>query len=183
MDQAPVAVMAANEAGYYIYSNAAAQALLGYSPDELRTHHVIDLHADDPEWFRAELALLRRSCIWNGRLLLRHADGGLLKVAVNAFLDDLPGRCTYICLYRPIPSDPSEAGRVVPDLALDFPFTSHEFAALQLLAEGFDDSQIADVIGIPRAAAPHTINAILRKLNARSRTEACILALKQGLVF
>jgi PAS domain S-box-containing protein len=183
MDRAPVAVMATNEAGYYVYGNAAAETLLGYPSAELQMHHIAELHAVDPQWFQAELELFRRTCFWNGRVVLRQAGGGLLKVAVNAFVDDLPGRCVYVCLSRPIPGDPSEIGRGMAAPAFDYPFTPREFAALQLLAEGFGDPEIADVLGIPRALAEPTIAGILRTLNAGSRTEACLIALKQHLIF
>ena len=59
--------------------------------------------------------------------------------------------------------------------------TFREMAVLQLVASGQSDKEIATLLNIsPRTAHVHIAN-VLRKMEARSRTEAAVRAVKEGL--
>jgi PAS domain S-box-containing protein len=183
MDAAPVAVLATDEAGYYIYGNPAAEALLGYNPVQLREHHAADLHEADPQWFQAQFEQLQRLHSWSGRLVLRHANGSLLKVAVNVFGSRRRGHgVDYVCLSRPLPADALEIGRVVAPPEPHYALDSRDFSALQLMAEGFSDREIASVLGLRLPSLNRAIGSIFQKMNVTSRTQACIRALKGRLI-
>ena len=61
------------------------------------------------------------------------------------------------------------------------PLTPRETEILQYIAEGLLNKQIANVLGISEQTIKNHVTSILRKLNANARTEAVVLALKQGL--
>jgi RNA polymerase sigma factor (sigma-70 family) len=62
------------------------------------------------------------------------------------------------------------------------PLTPRETEILKYIAEGLLNKQIANVLGISEQTIKNHVTSILRKLNANARTEAVVLALKQGLI-
>ena len=63
------------------------------------------------------------------------------------------------------------------------PLTPREMEILEYIADGLLNKQIAGKLGISEQTIKNHVTSILRKLNANARTEAVIVALKQGLVF
>ena len=66
--------------------------------------------------------------------------------------------------------------------ALVEPLTPREMEVLQLLAQGLANKAIAERLGISDHTAKFHVNAILGKLDAESRTEAIVQAVRLGLV-
>ncbi len=62
------------------------------------------------------------------------------------------------------------------------PLTPRESQVLQLLAAGLPNKGIARQLGISDHTAKFHVNAILKKLDAQSRTEAVVRATKLGLI-
>lgn len=62
------------------------------------------------------------------------------------------------------------------------PLTPREMEILQFIGQGFLNKQIANELGISEQTIKNHVTSILRKLNANARTEAVVLALKQGLI-
>jgi two-component system, NarL family, response regulator DegU len=62
------------------------------------------------------------------------------------------------------------------------PFTCRETEILNFMAQGFLNKQIANEIGISAQTIKNHVTSILRKLNAGARTEAVVIALKQGYI-
>lgn len=61
--------------------------------------------------------------------------------------------------------------------------SERELEVLQHLAEGLTNKQIAQALNISANTVKFHLNAILSKLNARSRTEAVVKATRLGLIF
>jgi PAS domain S-box-containing protein len=182
MDSAPVAVLAAGEDGYYIYGNRTAQNLLGYDMDQLRRTLVADLLEADPQWFEQEFDRFKREQAWSGRLLLRRRSGGVVKVAVNAFVASLPdGGVEYVGLSHPARPDDPDLERL-PCTGFQYGLTARDIRLLQLVAEGFANKEVASILGIHTVAVDNGLRAIFQKMNASSRTEACVLALKAHII-
>jgi len=74
----------------------------------------------------------------------------------------------------------AEHGVAAP--AADFQLTGRESAALQLLAEGLVNRDIADRLNISEHTIKFHIGSILGKLQASSRTEAVTRGLRSGLI-
>jgi DNA-binding CsgD family transcriptional regulator len=182
MDHAPVAVLVAGEEGYYLYGNRAAQNLLDYDMDQLRRTQVADLHEADPTWFRAEVDHFKREQVWSGRVLLRCRRGGVVKVVANAFVNNLPdGSVEYISLSHPARRDDPDLERL-PCAGFRYGLTSRDIRLLQLAAEGFASKELARILGVSTTTVDNGLRAILQKLNASSRTEACVIALKAHII-
>jgi len=60
--------------------------------------------------------------------------------------------------------------------------TERELAVLSLMTEGLSNPQIADELVIAKATAKAHVHSILQKLNATTRTQATVTAMKEGLV-
>jgi len=62
------------------------------------------------------------------------------------------------------------------------PLTPREIEILDYVAKGFLNKQIAIELGISEQTIKNHVTSILRKLNANARTEAVVLAIKQGMI-
>jgi len=62
------------------------------------------------------------------------------------------------------------------------PLTSRETEILQYIAQGYLNKQIAAELDISEQTIKNHVTSILRKLNANARTEAVVIAIKQGLI-
>ena len=62
------------------------------------------------------------------------------------------------------------------------PLTPREMEALEMLAEGLSNKQIAARLNISEHTAKFHVNSILSKLHAGTRTEAVIRGIRSGLV-
>lgn len=62
------------------------------------------------------------------------------------------------------------------------PLTPRETEILKYIGQGFLNKQIAAELGISEQTIKNHVTSILRKLNANARTEAVVVAIKQGLI-
>jgi len=78
---------------------------------------------------------------------------------------------------RPRVVTPAPASTSVSPYGLD----RGEMTVLSLLAEGLFVPQIASELVIPQAAVEAHVEGLLKKMNARSKTEAAVIAIRQGI--
>ena len=64
----------------------------------------------------------------------------------------------------------------------DYGLTERELDVLSLMVDGLTNPQIAEKLVITRATAKAHVHSILQKLCASSRTQATVMAMKEGLV-
>ncbi len=62
------------------------------------------------------------------------------------------------------------------------PLTARETEILDYIAQGYLNKQIAIRLGISEQTIKNHVTSILRKLNANARTDAVVVAIKQGLI-
>jgi len=62
------------------------------------------------------------------------------------------------------------------------PLTPKETEILNYIAQGYLNKQIAIELGISEQTIKNHVTSILRKLNANARTDAVVVAIKQGLI-
>ena len=62
------------------------------------------------------------------------------------------------------------------------PLTHREQQVLTLMANGLMNKEIAEKIGLREGTVKCHVNSILHKLNANVRTEAVVIAIKNGLI-
>lgn len=105
------------------------------------------------------------------------ADGYLLK---NSSQEEMIEAIRIVCSRgRYFPSD--IAARLAERLRRS-ELTPREHEILALLAKGLSNKQIGKLLRISDKTARNHVNNILEKLGAKTRTEAAILAIQQGLV-
>jgi DNA-binding NarL/FixJ family response regulator len=61
-------------------------------------------------------------------------------------------------------------------------FTPREESVLNLVVGGLMDKEVADQLGISTLTAHKHVASILKKMGARSRTEAAVRAVREGIV-
>jgi DNA-binding NarL/FixJ family response regulator len=76
---------------------------------------------------------------------------------------------------------PATAARLVEAMESER-LTPRELDVLKLLGEGQRNREIAEALGLAEPTVKIHVNNLLRKLEAKDRTEATVIALKRGLI-
>jgi two-component system response regulator DegU len=95
---------------------------------------------------------------------------------INESLTDRPKLAEHVLQQFQELSSKNEA------VAFISPLTPRETEILEFIARGFLNKQIAAELGISEQTIKNHVTSILRKLNANARTEAVVVAIKQGLI-
>ena len=95
---------------------------------------------------------------------------------INEYLTDRPNVAEHVLQQFQELSARSEAEAYMS------PLTPREIEILQYIADGYLNKQIAAELGISEQTIKNHVTSILRKLNANARTEAVVVAIKQGLI-
>ena len=181
MARATVPVLVKNDDGVYVFANLAAGLLLGYDASQIAGLHIEDLCNDDPAWLRSEFTRFQAQGVWNGSLIFCHRDGHLITAKLNAFVANTPYGRIYVTMLHPMHEHSMPTP--VPILARQrYRLTSEECRLLQLLAEGFPDRDIAEILGRRAWAVSRDVTILLQKMGVTSRTGACVAAIKAHLI-
>lgn len=111
------------------------------------------------------------------RALEAGARGYVLKSARRAILIEAVRAVAAGERYLP----PSTAARLVEAMEAE-QLTTREFEVLRLVAQGERNREIANTLGLAEPTVKIHVNNLLRKLQAKDRTEAAMIALKRGLI-
>jgi two-component system NarL family response regulator len=76
---------------------------------------------------------------------------------------------------------PATAARLVEAMGSE-KLTAREMDVLKLLAQGQRNREIADELGLAEPTVKIHVNNLLRKLQAKDRTEAAMIGLKRGII-
>lgn len=83
----------------------------------------------------------------------------------------------------PNPGDSATAPIYHPDMVFEeCPLTAREFEVLRLIVDGLSNPEIAERLTITKATAKAHVHSILQKLCVDDRTQAAVLAMRQGYV-
>ena len=109
-----------------------------------------------------------------------------LEAGARGYLLKSVRRVTLIEAIRAVASGqrylpPATAARLVEAMESER-LTPREVDVLKLLAEGQRNREIAEALGLAEPTVKIHVNNLLRKLEAKDRTEAAIIALKRGLI-
>jgi DNA-binding NarL/FixJ family response regulator len=116
---------------------------------------------------------------------MRRADGELIEVVCQAFVHTEPGGGSFfVDVIRPAATSLSgratEAQRA--DVVAGYALTPREVCLLQLMVEAVSDEDMAVLLSMSVKDLQAAVGALIRKMKASSRTEACVLAMKNRLV-
>ena len=188
LDQVDLAVIATDAEGVITTFNARAEALLGWSREDVIGRPARDVTVPESERAPAKevLATLQRGETWQGLFPLRRRDGS----SVMAFMKDSPildgdGKLVGMVAVAIEVSDPA-LGKAVRALIGDGNHNSgrrtralspREREVLAFLARGLTGEQIAERLVLsPETVRTHIRNA-REKLGASTRVEAVTMAL------
>lgn len=96
------AMLVTDQERHYLDANPAAEALLGYTRDELVELRVEDIVALPPDWTETEFTGFRAVGNWQGELELRRKDGSTVAVDVKATVIELPEGAVHIAALRDV---------------------------------------------------------------------------------
>ena len=182
LDAAPLPVFVADEGMYYVYENDAAERFLGYGRAEIIGKRLTDLVVYDRRLTTSPFQNIRRSGHLSGRVQYRHRDGSMRDADVNAFAQSLADDSTVIVsLVHPMHRGPGQAP-VVFHSNSDYGFTNDQVRLLQLMADGFSDESITVLLSRTEGEVARQVQEVLAKMNASSRTEAAVVAIKKGVL-
>ena len=99
------------------------------------------------------------------------------------WIDPAIAKIVFSSLQRTIPTkDSAIISSSVKQGKNSYGLTERELDVLSLMVDGLTNPQIADKLVITRATAKAHVHSILQKLCASSRTQATVMAMKEGLV-
>jgi len=98
------------------------------------------------------------------------------------WIDPSIAKMVFSNLQRPSAQIISETEQIKMSRNNAYGLTDRELDVLELMVEGLTNPQIADKLIITRATAKAHVHSILQKLCASSRTQATVMAMKEGLV-
>jgi two-component system nitrate/nitrite response regulator NarL len=129
---------------------------------------IIALLADESQFFEVLRMGIRG-------LLDRNASESELAAAIKAVLEGF------------MVIKPEWGSRIFPsedgmEIFPSDPLTARETEVIQLIAQGLPNKVIAQRLGISEHTVKFHVNAILRKLDAQSRTEAVVRAYRLGII-
>jgi PAS domain S-box-containing protein len=177
-----VPVLVVDGEGFVIYINAETEALIGYRVAEIRGKHITEIVDATPNWVASEFSYLADNRLWSGSVLLKRETGANLRVTVNAFKSLVPSDTAEYIAFLHGASIEGPAICRLPDVEARSALSADEFALLEMLSEGFVEKEIAAITGAPVSRIDRELQKLLEKLNASSRTEACVRALREGLL-
>lgn len=104
----------------------------------------------------------------------------------TAWLDPAVARMVLGRFQGNLPGAEISAGNAVPKDAQasleDCPLTAREMEVLKLIVDGLSNPEIAETLTITKATAKAHVHSILQKLCVDDRTQAAVLAMRQGYV-
>jgi PAS domain S-box-containing protein len=173
VDAAPTALFVVHESGRVVGANRYACSMLGYEREDLLDVSIRELGAS-PEL---------ESLVAQGEAVvvsLRRRDGTTVTVRCQARptggdeLKLLAWVAQPVSAVRPL-RPPRRAARREE-------LSARELEILQLMADGFENSQISRQLFISKETVKTHIRRLLHKLRARSRTHAVALGLRRGII-
>ena len=194
-------VLVTDDEARILFTNQAFDAMFGYEPGELMNQHAAILSADTPEVNARLLGevqeQLAKKNTWLGEFNSVRKDGTLLTISAEIRAHEVSGKTYWIAVEEDITERKrrdqleqfrSEREKIEEDVERQmvgsnpYKLTFREFTVLHQAAEGDGDKAIADRLGISSTTVSKHIGIILEKMSATSRTEACVRALREGLL-
>ena len=182
VDQARAAVIVKDDGGYCVYANRKEEELRGAGPGELVGKHITELVDADPTLVEREFERFKREGAWVGQYRTHDSTGNLVRLRTCNFLHcEWDGTALYASLAYLLRSRGPSA-RDGPAYFADSSLTAEDICTAQLCLDGYSDEEITVLLGVPQDAVRDLVARFVDRIGARSRTEACIRALKLGLV-
>lgn len=178
LDNAPVALMAADSERQILRVNARWSDLTGYDSDAATAMRVDDLLAPESRpGIEMRWSDLLGTGLATARIVVMRPDHARVAMRYGAFANVLPGVHVAACLAEPgqdpralRPARARRAGQL----------TRREQESLRLVALGMTTTAAAEQLGIsPETVRTHVRNA-MNKLGARTRAQAIAVAMRDG---
>lgn len=170
----PLPVFSVDVSGVTIWQNAAARGTFG----DLRGRHYDEVIAPEELLGTRErfAGLMLGRPTQGARNAIRTTSGELVPIEVTTTPLREEGKIVgALGIAAPLPSRDEQRAR-------DVRLTPRHKDVLQLLVEGKSTDQIADELHLSPVTVRNYISMLLRALNASSRLEAVLTALRKGLV-
>jgi PAS domain S-box-containing protein len=180
VDSAPAALFVVHESGRLVGANHYACEMLGYEREEL-----LDLSIHDLEAAPDLESLLRDGEA--GVAWLRHRDGTTVTVHCQARPAGTDRLRLLAWVAQPLRAlSPGATARGAARRGRRSygagELTPRELEILRLMADGFENAEISRQLVISRETVKSHVRRLLRKLDARSRTQAVALAFRRSLI-
>ncbi len=130
---------------------------------------------------KSEFSRFQSQGVWNGSLTFRHRDGHLISARLNAFVTSAGFGRVYVAMLHPVRE--ASMPRPVPLLSRQrYLLSADERRLLPLRAEGFAGRDLAEILGRQDWAVSRDVTVLPQKMAVKSRTAACVAAMKAHLI-
>jgi hypothetical protein len=176
------AVTIKDDFGYCTYANELAGALRGQDPKVLIGKHISEMAGSDPRLVEREFERMKAQGAWVGQYPSRDVNGDLVFFrAYNFVRREWDGTLLYLSFAYPL-NAVNRLGRDGPAKLVQPPLTALDVCIAQLYVDGYTDAEIALLMGVPTDSMPGLNGSLVSAMEASSKTEACLRALKSKLV-
>ena len=177
---ARAAVIMKDDGGFCVYANRREEDIRGVRSGELVGKHITELVDADPTLVERAFEQFKRERAWAGQFRTHDSAGNPLRLRTYNFVHcEWDGTLLYASFaYLLGPRDTSTRPATLPDVTL----AAEDLCTAQLCADGYSDEELAVLFGVPLETVRNLVARFIQRIGANSRTEACIRALKSGLV-
>jgi PAS domain-containing protein len=182
LDSARAAVTVKDSGGYCVHANRREEALKGVGPGGLLGKHITEMVDADPVLVQREFDRFKLQRAWVGQYPSHDFSGQPLKMRTYNFIHrEWDGTLLYAS-FAYILAAYQTVARDGPLRIQQSSMTFDDVYTAQLCVDGYSDEEIGVLLGIPLDAVHTLVECLVDHIGARSRTEACVLALKARLV-
>ena len=183
----------------FMYANAAAAAISGYERHELLGMHFLTIvHDDDKELMTARRDAyavgMRDPGRYEFKLVRKDGEERWADCSIGAPVD-FAGTPAIVgtvidVTERKLGEEALRSAREELEQRIEerirpassWGLTFRELTVLSLASDGHHDTDVAAVLGISHRTVEAHMTNILRKMKARSRTQACVMAQRDGII-
>ena len=177
---ARAAVIIRDGSGFCVYANRREEELRGALSGELVGKHITELVDGDPTLVEREFERFKQERTWVGQFRTHDSAGNPVRLRTYNFIHcEWDGTVLYASFaYLLDPRDTRTRPAILPDVTLG----AEDTCTAQLCVDGYSDEELAVLFGVPLETVRDLVARFIQRIGANSRTEACIRALKSGLV-
>ena len=181
VERARAAVIVKDVGGYCVYASRREEELRGAGRGELMGRHITELVNADPRLVEREFERQKQDGTWVGQYTTRDATGSMVRLRTYNFTHlEWDGNALYVS-FGYVLKPHTRHDRDGPVRLTGSGLSTANLCTAQFCVDGYSDDEIGILLGLPLERVRDLVASFLHHTGAKSRTEACVRALKSGI--